>query len=391
MLFSFVGGIGHAEPLVPVADAVHAAGHEVAFTGHERYLAALATKGFRTFAVDGGSGGPPPAGRLPLVEPSQQHEDRAISEYYLGEVPRRRAPGYADICARWRPEVVVRDEMDVGAAVLAEARGTPHVVVLVFAAGSFLRPAVVAEPLAVLRAEHGLPPDPGLRSLASDLVLSPFPAGFRDPAFPLPASARLFRAGDPAGSDAVGPQTVSMPPWWTDLLDRPVVYVTLGTIFALESGDLFERLLAGLAELPVEVIVTVGRDLDPAELGRQPVNVHVERWLPSALVLGRADLVVSHGGSGTVAAALTHGLPQLVAAMGADQLQNAGRITDLAIGLALHPVTCTSAQVRDAAAALLDDQRARLAARRLQAEMAAMPAVDTVIPELERLAGVQSG
>ena len=108
------------------------------------------------------------------------------------------------------------------------------------------------------------------------------------------------------------------------------------------------------------------------------------------LVRDRADLVVSHGGSGTVAASLTHGLPQLVTAMGADQLQNAGRITDLAIGRALHPVTCTSAQVRDAAAALLDDQRARLAARRLQAEMAAMPAVDTVIPELERLA-VQSG
>jgi MGT family glycosyltransferase len=141
------------------------------------------------------------------------------------------------------------------------------------------------------------------------------------------------------------------------------VYVTLGTIFALESGDLFERLLAGLAALPVEVIATVGRDLDPADLGQQPVNVHVERWLPPASVLARSDLVVSHGGSGTVAAALTHGLPQLVVAMGADQLQNAGRITDLAIGRALHPVTCTPAQVRDAAAALLDGQRARLAAR----------------------------
>ena len=247
MLFSFVGGIGHAEPLVPVADAVHAAGHEVAFTGHERYLAALATKGFRTFAVDGGSGGPPPAGRLPLIEPSQQNEDRVIRAYYLGEVPRRRVPGYAELYARWSPDVVVRDEMDVSAAVLAEAHGIPQVVVLVFAAGSFLRPSVVAEPLAALRAQHGLPADPDLRSLGGDLVLSPFPAGFRDPAFPLPPSVRLFRTADPVGS-----QPVSMPPWRTDLPDRPVVYVTLGTIFALESGDLFERLLAGLVELRIE-------------------------------------------------------------------------------------------------------------------------------------------
>src|SRR5664279_2829719 len=61
----------------------------------------------------GGSGGPPPGGRLPLIEPSQQNEDRVIREYYLGEVPRRRAPGYADLYARWRPDVVVRDEMDI--------------------------------------------------------------------------------------------------------------------------------------------------------------------------------------------------------------------------------------------------------------------------------------
>jgi MGT family glycosyltransferase len=182
-----------------------------------------------------------------------------------------------------------------------------------------------------------------------------------------------------------------MPSWWTGLPDRPVVYLTLGTIFALESGDLFERLLGGLAELPVEVIATVGRDLDPAALGRQPVNVHVERWLPSAQVLSRADLVVSHGGSGTVAAAITHGLPQLVVAMGADQLQNACRISDLGIGTALNPITCTPEQVLTAAAALLVDQRARSRARRLQRETMQMPGVDTLVPVLEGLARGQSG
>jgi len=385
VLFSFVGGTGHAEPLVPVADVMRAAGHEVAFTGHGRYLPPLASQGFRTFSVDGGSGGPPPAGRLPLVEPSQENEDRVIREYYLGEVPRRRAPGYAELFADWRPNLVVRDEMDLGAAVLAEAQGIPHVVVLVFAAGSFLRSAVAAEPLSTLRGEHGLPPGPG-KSLHGDFVLSPFPAGFRDPAFPLPPGARLFRA-----ADSVGAQPVPMPSWWTGLPDRPVVYLTLGTIFALESGDLFERLLGGLAELPVEVIATVGRDLDPAALGRQPVNVHVERWLPSAQVLSRADLVVSHGGSGTVAAAITRGLPQLVVAMGADQLQNACRISDLGIGTALNPITCTPEQVRTAAAALLVDQRARSRARRLQRETMQMPGVDTLVPVLEGLARGQSG
>jgi len=45
VLFSFVGGTGHAEPLVPVALAVRAAGHDVAVTGHDRYLPPLASRG----------------------------------------------------------------------------------------------------------------------------------------------------------------------------------------------------------------------------------------------------------------------------------------------------------------------------------------------------------
>src|SRR5664280_3508954 len=105
---------------------MRATGHEVAFTGHECYLPPLASRGFRTFAADGGSGGPPPAGRLPLIEPSQQNEDRVIREYYRGEVPRRRAPGYAEFYARWRPDLVVRDEMDIGAAPHpGNTRGSP--------------------------------------------------------------------------------------------------------------------------------------------------------------------------------------------------------------------------------------------------------------------------
>jgi UDP:flavonoid glycosyltransferase YjiC (YdhE family) len=108
-------------------------------------------------------------------------------------------------------------------------------------------------------------------------------------------------------------------------------------------------------------------------------------------VLRRADLVVSHGGSGTVVASLTHGLPQLVVAMGADQLQNASRIADLGIGAALHPIACTPEEIRSAAAALLVDPRVRSVARRLQSEIAAMPGVDAVVPALEGLVPGQSG
>jgi hypothetical protein len=101
------------------------------------------------------------------------------------------------------PDVVVRDEVDFGRAVADERLGLPRATVLVIGAGSSVRPAVVAEPLQALRAEHGLPADPDLDMLWRHLVLSPFPPSLRDPAFPLPPTARSFRR-EPRYREAAG-------------------------------------------------------------------------------------------------------------------------------------------------------------------------------------------
>jgi UDP-glucoronosyl and UDP-glucosyl transferase len=98
-------------------------------------------------------------------------------------------------------------------------------------------------------------------------------------------------------------------------------------------GTWFTRVLAGLAQLPVNVLVTVGREIDPAELGPQPENVHVERYLPQTVILPRCEVVVFHGGSGTLTGALAHGLPMVILAMGADQPANAMRCQDLGLGI----------------------------------------------------------
>ncbi|MEP7053796.1 MAG: glycosyltransferase [Actinomycetota bacterium] len=381
VLFSFVGGTGHAQPMVPVAQALRAAGHSVSFTGEARYLTPLRALGFQTLVAEG-SPEAKPFRRLPLVPPNQDEEDRVLRELFATAIPRRRMPGYQRQYAALRPDLVVRDEIDFAAAVLTEKLDIPHAVVLVLAAGSFLRPSVAAEPLNALRAEHGLPPDDNLTTLARGQVLSPFPPGFRDPRHPLPPAAYSFRAAYSGGHAAY-----DLPGWWPRLLGgTPVVHVTLGTV-ALESGDLFERLLSGLAQLPVEVVAAVGRDFDPAELGPQPAHVHVERWVPQALLLPHTDVVVSHGGSGTVTAALAHGLPQIVAAMGADQLLNAARIEALHLGLSLHVETATAVEVRDTTAAVLADGQTRAAAQALQREYAALPGLETIVALLEALAG----
>ena len=384
VLFTYAGGSGHAEPMVPVADALRSAGHTVAFTGAARPLASLAARGFEALTL-----GQPATEAVamtesatelkPLVEPDQDHEDDVIRRVYAGTATQRRVPLYAEMFKYWRPDLVVRDEVDFASAILAEAHDLPHAVVIVIGAGGFIRPDVVAEPLDAVRAQHGLPGDPELAVLGRDLVLCPFPPRFRDPDYPLPETTQYF-----------GPATAATPgavPSWLAALDhRPTVYVTLGTVFPLESGDLFRRLLAGIAALPVNVITTIGRELHPDALGRQPSNVRIEPWLAHDMVLPQADLVVSHGGSGTVTAALAHGLPQIVVAMGADQMLNARRVESLGVGRSLHPITSTPETVRAAVEAVLNDAEMRAAAEAMKREIDAMPSPAAAVPVLEDLA-----
>jgi hypothetical protein len=291
ILFTFAGGSGHFVPLIPVARAAQAASHTVAFAGQPAMQAMIDAAGFTALAIAGTTLREAP-GRTALLDLDAEREDRAVRDGFAGRIARQRAAGLLSLCGDWCPDLLVCDEMDFGAMVAAERLGLPHAAVVVIAAGGLARPELVAGPLNALRAEHGLGPDPDLAMVGRHLVLSPVPQRFRDPAWPLPATARLFR---PEGA-ADGPG----PAWLAGLPDGPMAYVTLGTVFNQESGDLFERILAGLRDLPLTVIVTVGRGIDPADLGAQSANVRVERHVPQSLVLPRCDLVVSHAGSGSV-------------------------------------------------------------------------------------------
>jgi UDP:flavonoid glycosyltransferase YjiC (YdhE family) len=378
-LFTFVGGGGHADPLVPIADAARAAGHDVAFHGTARVIARLRSRGFDGIEdPDGGS--EPPAEIVPLVEPDMAHDERVLRERFAGPFARERAARMLALCPEWAPDVLVRDESDFGSLVAAERLSLPHASLVIGPAGGLMRADVVAEPIDALRAEHGLAPDPDLEAPARHLVLSPFPPSFRDPADPLPATALSTRtvALEPGGVDTV-------PAWIAALPDRPTVYFTLGTIFNMESGDLFARVIAGLRDLDANVVVTVGREIDPAMFGPQPEHVRIERYIPQSALLPRCDVVVSHGGAGSTIGALAAGLPSVLLPMGADQPLNAARARALGVAVALDVMRATPNEVRAAVETVLGDPRYRAAAERVRDEIAALPGPEAAVAALERI------
>jgi MGT family glycosyltransferase len=167
--------------------------------------------------------------------------------------------------------------------------------------------------------------------------------------------------------------------------------VTFGSVaggFA-QALPVYEAALRAAAELPVRVLLTVGRELDLDALPEGPDNVRVERWVPQQDVLGHAAAAVVHGGSGSTLGALAAGLPLVVVPLFADQPENARRVAEVGAGLAVAPnrdnAEATSAPLRGALEAVLADPSYRERSRALADELRAEPPVGEAVPLLERL------
>lgn len=378
ILFTFVGGNGHFQPLVPIARAVESVGHSVVVACSHSMRPVVEATGFACL----------PLGNLPLTDSkieridlrplNIEREEYDLRENFARRGAQVRVPNIIEACTAWQPDLIVCDEVDFGSMIAAEYLGIPHATVVVIASGSFIRPDVVAEPLEELRAQYGLLPDPDLVMLSRYLMLVPVPLRYRDPAFPLPATAHLlqpFTRLDNAPSLPVDNYSPA----------RPTIYFTLGTVFNTESGDLFSRVLSGLHEIEANVIVTVGNHIHPAEFGAQPDHIHIAQYIPQLTVLPHCDLVISHGGSGTVIASLAHGLPMVLIPMGADQVHNAARCKALGVGEVLDALNVTSDDIRETVSAVLTTAGYRKMAHHLKEEIDALPTPAYAVSLLERL------
>ena len=168
------------------------------------------------------------------------------------------------------------------------------------------------------------------------------------------------------------------------------MYLTFGTA-APQMGcfpDLYRAAIDALAPLPINLLVTTGRDRDPAALGPVPANVRVERWLPQTDVVRHARAMVCHGGTGTVRGALAQGVPVAVLPMFADQPHNAARVAELGAGLVIEPGLVGLAE---AVQALLTRDRYAAGAAQVAAEIRALPTVDTAVDLLRKLVGWEPG
>lgn len=175
-----------------------------------------------------------------------------------------------------------------------------------------------------------------------------------------------------------------VPEWVLNRSERPRICLTLGTVIPLLSdGSGLLLLIKALSELDVEIVLA-DHSTDFEALGELPDNVRLAGYLPLSSFLGTCSLIVHHGGSGTTAAALHSGTPQLVLPDGADQPLVAQRVVDCKAGLSLPLGEADPVTVREMADRLLTDPAYAEAAAAVSAEMAAQPSPAAVIDRLMR-------
>jgi len=365
VLFTACPAYGHALPLLPLVRAAEDGGHDVRVATGPDLTGALAARGLDAHAV-----GPSWESSWSThqavwanqdVPDEQKMMDGVVALF--GTPALERLDDLVVMASQWRPDVVVHEVLEQAGSLLAHRLAVPAVVHGIGPMFPFYADVITAAGAAI--------GEPGLwAQLSTERALDLCPPSLQpDPPRPWPQAVAVRPS---AG------ERRPLPPDLADALasDRPVAYFTLGTVKNADTSD-FTTGLRALAGYDGTVVATTGRRLDREELGPIPANAVVAEFVPQAVLLERADLLVSHSGSGTMLGGLVHGVPQVALPRGTDQPDNAALLVRAGAGLLVGPEDYAVESIAAAVATVTDDPRFRAAAERVRDEIAAMPDAGT--------------
>jgi UDP-N-acetylglucosamine transferase subunit ALG13 len=109
-------------------------------------------------------------------------------------------------------------------------------------------------------------------------------------------------------------------------------YLTIGTDFNKTAAAL-QAMVEALVEERANLVVTTGANGDLDRFGPQPAHVRVERYVPQQALLPHCDVVVCHGGAGSVLGALAHKVPLVMLPLAADHHEVAAQVAAAGAGL----------------------------------------------------------
>lgn len=314
------------------------------------------------------------AERHPEYLDGGEHPDFGAAMFVdvLGE---RSLEDMAALLDQTRPDLVVYDATDVGAGVAAAAATVPAVCHSLSKWIGPFRTAMAAR-MSRLWAQAGV--DQTIDVTVGDLFLDIWPPSMQDDeARRVSKRHQLLRPvpwSDPQAET----------PGWLAGASKPLVFVSLGTMFW--GRELLGKVIEGLAGLDVEGLILAGADATREDLPTPHARLRVAGFVNQAAVFPYANVVVHHGGAGTLLGSLVQGLPQLVLPEGADRPYTAASLEATGAGLVIDPKNATAEGIAGAVRRLLDDAAFSQSANELRDEIAGMPSPGDVVGDLEELA-----
>ena len=416
VLFATIPIGGHVQPLLGIARALCARGHEVRWYTGRKYAAAVEKAG---------------AAHEPFVS-APDFDDHDMSATYAERARLRglaqlkhdlvhvfgaSALGQLDdltrIAQAFAPQLVISEPCTLGPLLFKERTGIPLMFINVVACTARSRDtapfglgilpghgglarvrnralyglvervlmADVQEHWVRIRKRAGLPTRAFLLDapLGATLLVQPTVPAFEYPRSDLPASVRFvgMLASDPPA------ETCAL----EGLSGRPIVHVTQGTMSNVRP-DLIQPALEGLAREDVQVVVsTGGRTAHELGLGPVPKNAVIVPYVSYPQILPQTSVMVTNGGYGGVQLALSHGVPLVVWGTTEDKPEVAARVAWSGAGIRLRGLGAPSARaVRAAVRKVLAEPRYRERACVLAQQYAAHDALTRVVALAEELA-----
>ena len=260
-------------------------------------------------------------------------------------------------------DVVVVDPNLAGALAAAESLPCPSAVLLHSLYVTFVDEwfgalwPLLGEPINTTRAHFGRGPRDSWASLFDDhdLIISPAPATFDVPTSRArPPQLHTFGFLVPDHTSAA--TDIEFPTG-----ERPAVLVGLTTTYHEHAAETLQAIIDGLATLDVRAIVTTSGYLPGGTAKAE--HVRIVDYAPHPSLMPEVDVMVCHGGMGSVAAALASGVPLVCIPVSRDQPLNASRAAQL--GAAVVIDDATPAAIAAAVLRVLGDGSYRAAARAL--------------------------
>ncbi|MGA2502225.1 MAG: nucleotide disphospho-sugar-binding domain-containing protein [Tepidisphaeraceae bacterium] len=155
---------------------------------------------------------------------------------------------------------------------------------------------------------------------------------------------------------------------WDQLDGRPLVYATLGT---LQNGSehIFRTIAAACADLPVQLVITLGGGLDSERLGTLASDPIVVSYAPQLDLIKRSAVVITHAGINTALESLAEGVPLVCTPIGNDQPGVAARVAARGAGLVVPMSKLSTKRLHSAVRTVFENDSYRRAARQLQASI----------------------